>query len=44
MALLFFIVALCGAPIFAAGCCLVHFGHPFLGAVLVVYSILKSND
>lgn len=45
--ILLIILTLIGAfkfPIFTLGCVLVHYNHPVLGVVVIIYSVLKGNN
>lgn len=41
------ILTLIGAykfPVFTLGCVLIHYNHPVLGIVIIIYSLLKERD
>jgi len=41
------IVTLIGAfyfPIFTLGCILIHFNHEFIGVIIIIHSLTKSNQ
>lgn len=41
------ILTLIGAfkfPVFTLGCVLIHYNHPVLGIIIIIYSLLKDRD
>ncbi len=31
-------------PIFTLGCVLIHYNHPILGILIIIYSVCKDGD
>lgn len=31
-------------PIFTLGCVLIHYGHPVLGIIIIIYSLFKDGN